>query len=185
MSSRPLVLHLNGAPGVGKSTLARLWAERHPGTLLLDVDELRTWVSGWRDDFAGTGAAVRPAAIALLTAYVAGGGSVVLPQLLADPDELHRFRTAAESAGGRWVEVLVEARDGAARLAARPVDRPHLEAVHRLLADAPPDHLAHYAERLAAVVDGVADAVRLPTTDDDVAAAYDGLAAAVEQVTDH
>jgi predicted kinase len=178
----PLVLHLNGAPGVGKSTLARLWADRHPGTLILDLDALRTWVSGWHEDFVATGAAVRPAAVALLAAYVAHGGSVVLPQLLADPGELERFRSAAVDAGGRWVEVLVEADDPAARFAARPVDQPHLEAVHRLVADAPAGHLAGYAERLRALADTLPDAVRLPTTDGEVEAAYDALASAVSDL---
>ena len=55
----PTLLHLNGPSGVGKSTLARAHAARHPGTLLCDIDELRSWVSGWEDDFVGTGEAVR------------------------------------------------------------------------------------------------------------------------------
>jgi predicted kinase len=173
-STSPLVLHLNGAPGVGKSTLAGLWAERHPGTLLLDVDVLRTWVSGWREEFGATGAAVRPAALALLSAYVANGGSVVLPQLLADPAELARFREAAEGAGGTWVEVVLEADDAAARFASRAVDRPHLEAVHRLVAD-DPDHLDRYADRLRALADTIPGAVRLRTVDGDIEAAYAAL----------
>ena len=32
---------------------------RARGTLLCDIDELRSWVSGWEDDFVGTGEAVR------------------------------------------------------------------------------------------------------------------------------
>ena len=120
----PLVLHLNGRAGVGKSTLARRWAECHPGTLLLDIDALRTWVSGWRDDFAATGAAVRPAALAMLSAYVAEGGSVVLPQLIANESELARFEAAAHDAGGRFVEVFLESEDLADRFAARQRDEP-------------------------------------------------------------
>ena len=165
-TATPLVLHLNGAPGVGGvlSTLAGRWAERHPGTLLLDVDVLRTWVSGWRDDFMATGAVVRPVAVAMITAYVADGGSVVLPQLLADPVEFARFRDAAEGAGGTWVEVLVEADDAeTARFAGRPIDEPHLAAVQRLVADAPPDHVTEYAQRLRALADTTPDVIRLPT----------------------
>jgi hypothetical protein len=37
----PTLLHLNGPSGVGKSTLARAHAARHPGTLVCDIDELR------------------------------------------------------------------------------------------------------------------------------------------------
>ena len=50
----PTLLHLNGPSGVGKSTLARAHADTHLGTLLCDIDELRSWVSGWEDDFIGT-----------------------------------------------------------------------------------------------------------------------------------
>lgn len=182
MSPRPLVLHLNGAPGVGKSTLAALWADRHPGTLLLDIDALRTWVSGWKDDFASTGAAVRPAAVALLAAYVANGGSVVLPQLLAEPAELDRFRDSAIDAGGRWVEVLVEADDIAARFGSRPIDQPHLEAIHRLVEAAPADHLAQYAVRLRALVDTLPGAVRLATAEGHVETAYTNLVEVVRAV---
>lgn len=71
---------LNGLPGVGKSTLARRWAADHPGTLVCDVDVLRTWIGGWRDDFVGAGALVRPGALGLIRGYLEGG-DVVLPQL--------------------------------------------------------------------------------------------------------
>lgn len=175
--TRPLVLHLNGAPGTGKSTLARLWADDHPGTLLLDVDELRTWVSGWRDDPAGTGGTVRPVALAMLSAHVAGGGDVVLPQLLADPAELERFERAAADAGGRWVEVLLEAPDATARFHERRADTPWLEAVHELVSREPADHVERYAARLRALLgDRV---VRIETADGEVRAAYDALVASV------
>jgi hypothetical protein len=163
------VLHLNGAPGVGKSTLARLWADRHPGTLLLDVDVLRTWVSGWRADFAATGGAVRPVALAVLAAY---DGDVVLPQVLARPEELARFR---EAAGERWVSVLLEAPDPTARFHGRRAEQPWLEAVHELVAHEPPDHVAAYAERLRALPH---DAV-VATEDCRVEAAYEALVEAV------
>jgi predicted kinase len=175
----PLVLHLNGAPGVGKSTLARLWADRHPGTLLLDIDALRTWVSGWRDDFEATGAAVRPVALAMLAAYVEQGGDVVLPQLIANESELARFEDATHVAGGRFVEVFLEADDVLERFAARERDQPWLEAVHELVEHASDDHLRTYADRLASLALARPDAVRLGTTTGDVEGAYAALMAAV------
>jgi hypothetical protein len=175
----PLVLHLNGAPGVGKSTLARRWADGHPGTLLLDIDVLRTWVSGWRDDFAATGAIIRPVALAMLSAYVGHGRGVVLPQLLADGAELARFRDATEGAGGRWVSVLLEADDPAARFAAREVTEPHLEAVHRLVEEAGGEHLTAYAAQLEAFADSTPGVIRLPTVTGDVNGSYSALVAAV------
>lgn len=177
-SRPPLVLHLNGLPGVGKSTLARRWADTHPGTLLLDVDALRTWVSGWREDFGGTGARVRPVALAAISAYVGNGGDVVLPQLLADPGEQARFERAAVDAGATYVHVMVEAADDAdatARLASRVPDQPWLEAVHALIEDAGPPHLADYAERLARLE----PTVRLTTRTGEVDGASSELCAAI------
>lgn len=34
----PRLIHLNGPPGIGKSVLAQLWAQDHPGVLNLDIE---------------------------------------------------------------------------------------------------------------------------------------------------
>jgi predicted kinase len=104
----PTLLHLNGPSGVGKSTLARAHADAHPGTLLCDIDELRSWVSGWEDDFVGTGEAVRQTALALMTAYLRTGRDVVLPQLIVTPSQAERFEAAAAEAGATYVGVVLD-----------------------------------------------------------------------------
>jgi predicted kinase len=104
----PTLLHLNGPSGVGKSTLARAYAARHPGTLVCDIDELRSWVSGWEDDFVGTGEAVRQTALALLTAYLGTGRDVVLPQLIVTPAQAERFEAAAAAAGAAYVAAVLD-----------------------------------------------------------------------------
>ena len=55
----PRLILLNGPPGIGKSVLAQLWADDHPGVLNLDIDRLRVLVGGWRERFAETGEIVR------------------------------------------------------------------------------------------------------------------------------
>jgi predicted kinase len=99
MDRRSRLIHLNGPPGIGKSTLARRYVSDHPGTLNCDIDVLRTLIGGWADHFAAAGSLVRPAALAMVAAYLGQGRDVVLPQLLADPGELSRFEAAAEAAG--------------------------------------------------------------------------------------
>jgi len=103
----PTLLHLNGPSGVGKSTLARAHAAARPGTLVCDIDELRTWVSGWDEDFVGTGNSVRTSALALITAYLRTGYDVVLPQLIVTPAEIDRFEVAATAAGASYVGVVL------------------------------------------------------------------------------
>ncbi len=51
----PRLIHLNGPPGIGKSTLAQMYVDKHPGVLNLDVDLIRGLIGGWRDRFAETG----------------------------------------------------------------------------------------------------------------------------------
>ena len=98
------LIHLNGPPGIGKSTLARRYAAEHPGVLNCDIDVLRTLVGGWENDFGEAGALIRPAALAMIGAYLASGQDVVLPQMLTDPTELARFEACATGVGAQFVE---------------------------------------------------------------------------------
>ena len=98
------LIHLNGPPGIGKSTLARRYAAEHPGVLNCDIDVLRTLIGGWESDFGEAGALIRPAALAMIEAYLANGHDVVLPQMLIDPTELARFEACAIRVGAQFVE---------------------------------------------------------------------------------
>ena len=51
----PRLLHLNGPPGIGKSTLARRYVEDHPQTLNCDIDVLRTLIGGGSRTSPGQG----------------------------------------------------------------------------------------------------------------------------------
>ena len=98
------LLHLNGPPGIGKSTIARRYVDEHPGVLNCDIDVLRMMIGGWSNDFAAAGGLIRPAALALIGAYLSSGHDVVLPQMLVRPSELARFEACAVDAGAAFVE---------------------------------------------------------------------------------
>lgn len=101
------LIHLNGPPGIGKSTLARRFVDAHPGVLNCDVDVLRSLIGGWQSDFVRAGVLIRPAALAMIEAYLRHGNDVVFPQMLTDPTELGRFEESATNAGAQFVERML------------------------------------------------------------------------------
>ena len=103
----PRLIHLNGPPGIGKSTLAQLYADDHPGVLNLDIDLLRPLIGGWRDRFAETGAIVRPLALGMAGAHLAGGRDVIMPQFLGRLTEVERFEAVAHGNGAAFCEIAL------------------------------------------------------------------------------
>ncbi|MDZ5661792.1 AAA family ATPase [Nocardioides sp. zg-1308] len=179
------VVLLNGLPGVGKSTLARRWAAEHPGTLVCDIDLLRTWVGGWRTSFVEVGAAVRPAAQGLIAGYLAAG-DVVLPQLIADPGELDAFAEVARGAGASFQHVVLRdpsARTGRAageRFRRRSGDDPWHDEVRRLVAEAGGDALlGDYVRRLSALVEDRPGTLVVDSVEGDEGTTYAALVAAL------
>jgi len=111
-----VLLLINGAPGVGKSTLGRRYADDHPLTLVVDVDGLRTQLGGWQQVDASKGVA-RELAVALARAHLRAGHDVVVPQYVGRPEFLDRLRAVADEAGVAFAEVVLT--DDIARIAAR------------------------------------------------------------------
>lgn len=98
---------LNGPPGIGKSTLARLFADRHPGTLNLDVDQVRCLIGGWKEDFQAAGNLVRPIALNMAATHLAAGNRVIMPQFLDTDEEVELFRDTAQKAGAGFREFVL------------------------------------------------------------------------------
>lgn len=76
---------VNGAPGVGKSTIARRLRDDRPLSLLVDFDELWLLIGGWQDHDGSQRLAVA-AGLAMARAHLRAGYDVVAPQFAVDPD---------------------------------------------------------------------------------------------------
>ena len=179
------LIHLNGPPGIGKSTLARRYADDHPGVLACDVDVLRTLVGGWRTDFNGAGGLIRPAALAMVTAYLEHDHDVVLPQMLNDPAEVARFERAATTAGAAFVECMLM--DGPAEAVARfhrrgsdRLDEPWHDHVRAIVAELGGDRLlADTYAGLQALLDLRPGILVIPSVEGRPEATYQALLAAL------
>ncbi len=181
--SVPRLLLLNGPPGIGKSTLARRYAEDRPGTLVLDIDLVRSLLGGWQEDFVRAGRRARPLALAMLRTHLDGGHDVVLPQLLADPRELERFTSAAAEVDAEVVEVLLlDQRDAVVERFRRRGETdpdPWHERVRAIVdAEGGDRVLRHYHDRLLALVELRPRTRVVPTTWGEVDAAYSAVLAA-------
>ena len=174
------LIHLNGSPGVGKSTLARRYVDAHPGVLACDIDVLRTLVGGWERDFVGVGALIRPAALAMIGAYLENGHDVVLPQMIARLTELERFRSAAANVGADYRHVMLVANQGVVqdRFYRRPVEEPHHAQIRAVVdADGGPAFLAALHDRLLNLAREVDDTLVVEGHDGDEEQTYLALIA--------
>ncbi len=107
---------INGPPGCGKSTLARMYAAEHALALVLDVDVIRGSLGRWREDLRSAGLAARAIAVAAARAHLAAGHDVVVPQFLRRPGFLAELERVTRDAGAGFAEiVLLGSKDDAHR----------------------------------------------------------------------
>lgn len=180
------LIHLNGPSGIGKSTLARRYVAEHPAVLNCDVDVLRTLIGGWDSDFQKAGALIRPAALAMIEAYLDNGHDVVFPQMLLDPDELARFQACATNVGAEYIEcVLMDTPNAAVarfhRRGATDPEDPWHSQVRVIVADAGGDDLLQRnCAALEALIEGRPDVIRIDSVEGDVEQTYRALLQAVD-----
>ena len=110
------LIHLNGPPGIGKSTIASAFADRHPGVLNLDIDRVAAMIGGRGDNFGESFEAARLLAEAMARVHLASGHDVVMPQMMThmNATELADFESAAAAAKAKYLQILLTANVGPA-----------------------------------------------------------------------
>jgi len=101
-----VLLLINGAPGVGKSTLAQRYADDHALALIVDIDDIRRHLGRWAD-VQESKLVARDLAIALAEHHLRRGHDVIVPQFLGRPDFRERLRGLAATVGTSFVEVII------------------------------------------------------------------------------
>lgn len=173
---------LNGAPAVGKSTLARRYAVDRPLALALDIDLVRRMLGGWQEDQAAAGPLARTAALAAARTHLEAGYDVVIPQLTARVEFIEQVAATAAEAGARFVEVYLhtDAEESLRRFAARTraaAEPTHVEAA-ATLTDAEAELRAMHA-KVTALAERRPEAVIVVSVPGDVEATYRRLIAAI------
>lgn len=185
--SGPRLILLNGAPGLGKSTLARLYVDRHPMTFCCDVDVLRSLVGAWEEDRAQAGRLARAFAVAGMRAHLQGGHSVIVPQYLGRIDWVLDLDRLAQQVGVAFVEVVLVAReqDAVRRFQARagaPQTPEQAVAARGLGGGDPEAELRAMGARLAEVVAARPGTIAVPSTEGEIETTYGALVAAVDRL---
>jgi predicted kinase len=177
------LIHVNGPSGVGKSTVAQMYADRHPGVLNLDTDQVVSLIGGWRDNFWEALKAGRLLAISMAETHLRTGHDVVMPQLATKPDEVEPFQDAAFRVGAEYREIVLvaEKQQMIDRFAARSTDGdPALRHIEEIIArGGGPVLLERIHDDLTAYVVGRPDCVVVPTDGRDAGQTYDAVVAAV------
>jgi predicted ABC-type ATPase len=105
------LIHLNGPPGIGKSTIANSFADRHPGVLNLDIDRVAAMIGGCGDSFSASFEAGRLLAAAMARVHLASGHDVIMPQMMTHVNarDLAAFEAAAAAAKAEYLQILLTA----------------------------------------------------------------------------
>jgi predicted kinase len=169
---------LNGAPGAGKTTLARRIVAATPLALLVDIDGLRTQLGQWERREESRGIA-RTLALALAEAQLSSGHDVVVPQYVGRFEFVEQLSDVAHRCGADFLEVMLvtDADVAAARFRGRRAEHEGAGTAHPEadVADRDIDQLVHEAlERLADICDRRPATRRVPA-DGDVEETYAAL----------
>src|SRR3954451_18978014 len=179
----PRLVHLNGPPGIGKSTLARRYVDDHPLAFCLDVDGFRRLIGRWDAHPAESGQLARRMALAMAQEHLGSGHDVVLPQFVTRAEFVSRLSEVATQAGADFFEVVLldELGPASARFEARAGDSDwalHHEEAARMIGDSG-GFTAMY-DALIGVLDQLPAPITIATAAEDIDGAYRSLIAAVD-----
>ncbi len=98
---------INGPAGVGKTTIAKLYAENNPLTLVVDGDEVMGMIGSWRRCEIQARALKFSLITAMIEVHLKSGNNVVLPYLVSDVAHVEIFEDLARKCGASFKEAIL------------------------------------------------------------------------------
>ena len=104
---KPKLILLNGPLGIGKTTLAKRYAEEHPLTLFLDIDDVWSMISHWREEKETSAPLSKEMALAMAHISLNAGNDVIIPQIVQTSELADSFKALSEEYHAEYIEVLL------------------------------------------------------------------------------
>jgi predicted kinase len=85
---KPKLIVINGPCGIGKNTIAEKYKDKHPRALVVDIDETRRSIEGYRENKEKSLEQAYESAYTVATEHLNNGYDVVIPKLISSPTVL-------------------------------------------------------------------------------------------------
>ena len=105
MKSKLIIL--NGPLGIGNSTLAKRYGEDHPMTLVLDIDEVWSMLSNWREEKEVSAPLSKQMALEMARIALTAGHDVVVPQIIQTSELAESLEKLAKECDAQYYEILL------------------------------------------------------------------------------
>jgi predicted kinase len=103
----PRLVHLNGPPGIGKTTIARRYVSDHALAFCLDIDGIRCLIGRWDDNEEESGHLARLMAMEMVRTHLSEGHDVIIPQYVARHEFVRQLASIADGCGATFHEVVL------------------------------------------------------------------------------
>lgn len=100
----PNLIHINGPPGIGKSTIARRYLAEHPLALCIDTDQIIASMGRWQEHEDEARERTFVIAKAMAEAHLLAGLDVVLPFLSGNTEESVALEGIAKATASCFLE---------------------------------------------------------------------------------
>lgn len=177
---KPKLIILNGPLGSGKSTLSQKYADGHPSTLNLDIDNVWSMLGCWREQKDVTGPISKKIALAMARVVLNDGHDVVVPQILQTEELADSFKDLAYECNADYFEVLLDVpkEESIRRFIARGKAQGHPSGFREggiIATSGRETKLAEMHDNMTLAANDRAHVIRLEPILDDVDATYDLL----------